>query len=65
MVKQCGFKIKAMPVQLLGLMFSFGLVLAGSDSDWFPWPNFVGCGMLALMAWWANVMERNGELYVY
>ena len=54
MAKQYGFKIKAIARALLGVMFCFGLVLAGSDGSWFPWPNLVGCGTLALMAWWAK-----------
>ncbi len=57
MAKQYGFKIKAIARALPGVMFCFGLVLAGSDGDWFPWPNFVGVGMLVLMAWWAKKVK--------
>jgi hypothetical protein len=31
----------------MALLFVFGL-LAGSDGEWFPWPNLVGIGMFIL-----------------
>jgi hypothetical protein len=38
----------------LGIVFSGALLLAGSDGEWFPWPNFIGAGMLLFVAWWTN-----------
>lgn len=51
----------AMKASLLGVMFCFGLVLAASDSDWFPWSNFIGCGVLAIIALYANKIEKGAE----
>jgi len=31
----------------LASLFTFGILLAGSDGDWFPWINFAGAAMLA------------------
>jgi hypothetical protein len=43
---------------ILGIMFSVALLLAGSDGEWFPWPNLFGGWMLILVAWWISVMNR-------
>jgi hypothetical protein len=34
---------------LCALLFAFGLLLAGSDGDLFPWPNFLGLLFLVLL----------------
>jgi len=30
----------------LGLMFAAGILIAGSESPWFPWFNFIGVLMI-------------------
>jgi hypothetical protein len=27
---------------IFAMVFTFGLLLAGSDGEWFPWANFAG-----------------------
>ena len=31
---------------IFGIMFATGLILAGSDGEWFPWVNLVGVAMI-------------------
>lgn len=45
---------------IMASCFTLGLSLAGSDGEWFPWPNIVGLGMLGIAAIMANVEERRG-----
>ena len=33
---------------LTGILFTTGLILAGSDGPWFPWVNLAGVGIFAL-----------------
>jgi len=35
-------------------LFVFGLLLAGSDGGWFPWPNVAGMGMVACVTFLAG-----------
>lgn len=37
-----------------GILFVLGLMLAGSDGDWFPWINFAGIFIFGLSAVMAN-----------
>jgi len=46
-----------MKMFVLGAMFLFGLALAGSDGDWLPWHNFVGLGLLLVVAVQAKNMK--------
>jgi hypothetical protein len=39
---------------IMGMLFLFGLLLAGSDGEWFPYPNLVGMGMFILVAAWSH-----------
>ena len=32
---------------IFAMVFTFGLLLAGSDGEWFPWANFAGILLLA------------------
>jgi|GEM_PF-3138724 len=34
----------------LGIIFSLGLIIAGSDGEWFPWINFFGVSMLGYVS---------------
>ena len=34
---------------IMGILFTFGILIAGSDGAWFPWVNFAGIGLLGLM----------------
>ncbi len=47
----------------LGLLFTVGLCLAGSEGEWFPWANFGGIGLLVLMAIPANRIFPKREPY--
>lgn len=31
------------------ILFMAGLILAGSDGEWFPWINFAGLGMIGVV----------------
>jgi hypothetical protein len=35
--------------QIAVALFMAGLILAGSDGEWFPWINFAGLGMMAIV----------------
>jgi len=43
---------------ILGISFAAGLLVAGSDGDWFPWINGAGIFMLALVTYFANIAQR-------
>ncbi len=43
---------------ILGILFAAGIILAGSDGGWFPWINWAGIGILALVTYYANVAHR-------
>jgi len=43
---------------ILGTLFAAGIVLAGSDGDWFPWINGAGILLLALVTYFANIAQR-------
>jgi len=43
---------------LAGTLFATGIILAGSDGDWFPWINWAGIGILALVTYYANIAHR-------
>lgn len=43
---------------IMGLLFAVGLLIAGSDGEWFPWINGVGLFMLALVTCFANLAHR-------
>ena len=34
----------------MALLFCAGLLLAGSDGEWFPWQNLAGAAMLGIFA---------------
>ena len=38
----------------LGFMFALGLIIAGSDGDWFPYANFIGVLMIGYVGLVAN-----------
>jgi hypothetical protein len=38
----------------LGFMFALGLIIAGSDGEWFPWLNFIGILMVGYVGLVAN-----------
>jgi len=35
-------------------LFAFGILFAGSDGQWFPWPNLVGAVMIGIAGLIAN-----------
>ena len=39
---------------LLAALFMGGLLIAGSDGQWFPWANFAGIALLVVFAIIAN-----------
>ena len=39
---------------ILGTGFAAGIILAGSDGGWFPWINWAGIGILALVTYIAH-----------
>lgn len=41
----------------LGIMFGLGLVIAGSDGEWFPLINLIGVVMLGYVALAANYLR--------
>jgi len=43
---------------IMGTLFAAGIMLAGSDGDWFPWINGAGVLMLALVTYIANIQQR-------
>jgi len=43
---------------ILGTGFAAGIILAGSDGGWFPWINWAGIGILALVTYYANIAHR-------
>ena len=45
---------------IIAILFTFGLLIAGSDGPWFPWFNFLGLAMFAASAWIANLLDRKG-----
>jgi hypothetical protein len=44
----------------MAALFMGSLLLAGSDSPWFPWANFAGIGLLIVFAVIANRVMKNG-----
>jgi len=48
-------------MKLAGIFFIAGLILAGSDGPWFPWPNIAGVIIFSLspvLAWRAERKAR-------
>ena len=45
----------------MALLFCAGLLLAGSDGEWFPWPNLAGAVMLGIFAMIACRLRLTGE----
>ena len=43
---------------IFGILFAAGIILAGSDGEWFPWINGAGLCVLALVAYFANIAHR-------
>jgi uncharacterized membrane protein len=43
---------------IAGVLFAAGIILAGSDGDWFPWINLAGIGILAGVTYYANIAHR-------
>ena len=43
---------------LLAALFMGGLLIAGSDGQWFPWANFAGIALLVVFAIIANRAEK-------
>ena len=43
---------------ILGTLFAAGIILAGSDGGWFPWINWAGIAVLALVTYFANITHR-------
>jgi hypothetical protein len=43
----------------MAALFMGSLLLAGSDSPWFPWANFGGIGLLIVFAVIANRVMKN------
>lgn len=41
----------------LGIMFSLGIIIAGSDGRWFPWFNLIGVLMLGCVGLIANYLR--------
>ncbi len=46
--------MKAVRSWIASLLFSFGLIIAGSDGDWWPWFNLVGIVMFGAVGIVAN-----------
>jgi len=46
---------------IIATCFIAGLVLAGSDGDWFPWANFIGLVGLGGFVILANKTEGEGK----
>lgn len=42
----------------LGILFSIGLVIAGSDGDWFPWVNLSGLLLILSASLLFNNQDR-------
>ena len=43
---------------IMAILFVAGLLLAGSDGAYFPWPNMVGVAMIAVMTFLAGSEEQ-------
>jgi len=43
---------------LMALLFSGGILLAGSDGAWFPVPNFIGAVFLAVFGLIGSRLEK-------
>ena len=39
---------------IFAVLFILGLMLAGSDGVYFPWPNMAGVGMVAVVSFLAG-----------
>ena len=44
---------------LMALLFSGGILLAGSDGAWFPVPNFIGAVFLGVFGLIGSRLETN------
>ena len=42
----------------LGFMFALGLIIAGSDGEWFPWINFIGVLMIGYVGLVASYLTK-------
>ena len=40
-------------IYIIGTIFFIGIVLAGSDGPYFPWPNMAGIVLFAISGLWA------------
>lgn len=41
---------------LIGLLFFAGIMVAGSEGDWWPWANIAGVAVTAAACWCARGM---------
>ena len=40
-------------IYIIGTLFFIGIMLAGSDGPYFPWPNMAGIVLFAISGIWA------------
>jgi len=46
---------------IMGILFTSGILIAGSDGAWFPWVNFVGIGLLAIMMGFEKILSSRAR----
>ena len=56
-------RLKASGGYILGTVFAIGLVLAGSDGNWFPWLNLFGAGLIAAVGLISNFVKGDAEYF--
>ena len=45
----------------MGTLFTLGILIAGSDGAWFPWVNFGGIGLLAMMLGFEKILSSRAR----